>query len=40
VLKWQQDVDVEAIAATRGTVVILTPGAGADDVILQAYDGK
>ena len=40
-LRWQDDdVDVEAIAATTGTVVVLTPGAGPNDVILRAYDGK
>ena len=38
--QWEQPVDVEAIAATRGTVLVLTPGTNADDVILRAYDGK
>jgi len=39
-LLWEQPVDVEAIAATGGVVVVLTPGAGANDVILRAYDGN
>lgn len=38
--RWEQTVDVEAIAATTGTVVVLTPGSTEDDVILRAYDGK
>ena len=40
-LRWQDDdVDVQAIAATKGSVVILTPGANPDEVMLRAYDGK
>ena len=40
-LRWQDDdVDVQAIAATSGTVVVLTPGAVEDEVILRAYDAK
>lgn len=38
-LRWQQTVDVEAMDATHGTVLVLTPSTGAD-AILQAYDGK
>jgi outer membrane protein assembly factor BamB len=41
-LRWQaDDVDVEAIVATSGTVVVVTPGdGGPDEAILRAYDGK
>ena len=39
-LLWEQPVDVEAIGATGGTVVVLTPEPGADEVILRAYDGR
>ena len=40
-LRWQDDdVDVQALAATKGSVVILTPGADPDEVMLRAYDGR
>ena len=39
-LRWEQDLDVEAIAATRGGVFVLTPGSREDDAILRAFDGK
>jgi len=40
-LRWQDDdVDVQALAATKGSVVILTPGADSDEVMLRAYDGR
>ena len=38
--RWEQTVDVEAIAATAGTVVVLTPAGTEDDMILRAYDGS
>jgi outer membrane protein assembly factor BamB len=40
-LRWQDDdVDVLGIGATSGILVVLTPGAADEDVILRAYDGK
>ena len=40
-LRWQQNFDaVEAIAATKGEIAVLTPGATEDDAILRVFDGK
>jgi hypothetical protein len=32
--------EIEAIAATRGEVAILTPGTAGDDAILRVFSGK
>jgi outer membrane protein assembly factor BamB len=40
-LRWEDDdVDVLAMSATRGAVIVLTPGATEDEVVLRAYDGN